>query len=138
MLLMIRVPVFTVESDDRILYMKIPITPIRVETEQVHSVSLTPIKEHYVVSWYDIQLNRIDYYDQGGAGMPNHDNVVLDKGLFSYVDISYKDINMLIDQNNQMKIDDEFIDLKTLEKDIVKISVKRQFIIEYLLKIGAL
>ena len=127
-----------VESDDMILFMKIPITPIMVETEQVHSVSLTPIEEHYVVSWYDIQLNRIDYYDQGGAGMPNHDNLILDKGFCSYVDIRYKDINMLIDKNNQIKIDDEFIDLKALEKGIVKISVKRQFIIEYLFRIGAL
>ncbi|MBI9014928.1 MAG: DUF1850 domain-containing protein [Clostridiales bacterium] len=138
MLLIIRIPVFTVASDDMVLFMKIPLIPIIVETEQVHSVSLTSIKEYYVVSWYDIRLNKIEYYDQGGAGMPNHDSLILDKGFFSYVDIRYNNINMLIDKNNKIRVDNELIDLTVIEKDVIEISVKRHFLIEYLIKVGAL
>jgi len=135
---MIRVPVFTVVSDDAIVFMKIPIKSITVETEQIHSVSLTHIKEYYLVSGYDIQLYKVDYEDQGGAGMPNHKDIVLDNTFTFDLNIRYNDIYMMVDKNNYIKINGKSIPLNVSEYGSVELSIKRQFLVEYLFKVGVL
>jgi len=135
---MIRVPVFTVVSDEAIVFMRIPIKSITVETEQIHSVSLTPIKEYYLVSGYDIQLYKVDYEDQGGAGMPNHKDIVLNNAFTFDLNIRYNDIYMMVDTNNYIEINGKSIPINVSEYGIVELSVKRQFLVEYLFKVGVL
>lgn len=74
---------------------------------QIHSVSHTPIVEYFDLGSNTIRLNRIEYKDQGGAGMPNESNVTYNNGFVIDKQVEYDQLFMILNEENDVEIDEK-------------------------------
>jgi hypothetical protein len=94
---------FSNQSEEKIIAYK----SNHMTISQMHSVSHTPIVEHFDLGEKTILLSRTEYNDQGGAGMPNEFNVTYSHGFVIDRQVEYQELFMILDEENDVEIDEK-------------------------------
>lgn len=130
-LFFIHIDVYTIKADSKYVFCDIIDNEKSMEIENMHSVSLSMMKEHYLINDQGIFSIQSDFTTQGGAGMPDvlrEDEVLIIKSdhyeVRRHLFLS-KQLNLFAtsDSNWLLRLSDWVLDYRETDKTVA-IAVK--------------